>query len=409
MSSASDGTGQYQPLPSSPASPAIALKAPGDDDGSVSPCRRGPLPLSPSAPSSRHNAVAASSGSSESTSGDSDDDDSSSESGDEGDDDSSDSSSDEEDSGNVPVADLRPKRPTPMDLAWRQVALDEAAGRLPPFVAETKADKIIERVGEQNKRDGEELRRIRELSATDDDAYLDAVGAYLDRRGKKRAKTAEDDSTVDDEREDHEIAAAASSKDSNLGGSGNGGGKCDSSPVIELLLSSSSSSSSSSNSGSDSDDAEDGGNNNIGSKRNAATGGMLSVEALLSSSSEDEGEDDDTLPPLGPLLRLEWRDETQLLSLAEKYYCFIVQYQATYHHATQSVVNGDRFREGDLVIISRSAHPRTGGDETITSFSSWKLPGATSSITDMSSIKPIISESSAPRRRGGQRNPSRYR
>eukprot|EP00562_Extubocellulus_spinifer_P033227 CAMPEP_0178699912 /NCGR_PEP_ID=MMETSP0699-20121125/11346_1 /TAXON_ID=265572 /ORGANISM="Extubocellulus spinifer, Strain CCMP396" /LENGTH=248 /DNA_ID=CAMNT_0020346117 /DNA_START=279 /DNA_END=1027 /DNA_ORIENTATION=- len=127
MSSASDGTGQYQPLPSSPASPAIARKAPGDDGGSVSPCRPRPLPLSPSAPSSRHNDVATSSGSSsESTSGDDDDHTSSSESGDVDDDDSSDSSSGDEDSGNVPVAELRPKRPTHMDLAWRQVALGEA-------------------------------------------------------------------------------------------------------------------------------------------------------------------------------------------------------------------------------------------------------------------------------------------
>ena len=34
-------------------------------------------------------------------------------------------------SGHAGSVEQRPKRPTPMDLAWRQVAIDEAAGRLP--------------------------------------------------------------------------------------------------------------------------------------------------------------------------------------------------------------------------------------------------------------------------------------
>ena len=71
----------------------------------------------------------------------------------------------------------RSKRPTPMDLAWRQVALDEKEGRLPDYVAETEAEKRMERLSEKSRREGEELRRIRQLSRDgNDDAYLEALG-----------------------------------------------------------------------------------------------------------------------------------------------------------------------------------------------------------------------------------------
>ena len=83
----------------------------------------------------------------------------------------------------------RSKRPTPMDLAWRQVALDEKEGRLPDYVAETEAEKRMERLSEKSRREGEELRRIRQLNRDgDDDAYLEALGEYLSSHRKERRK-----------------------------------------------------------------------------------------------------------------------------------------------------------------------------------------------------------------------------
>eukprot|EP00562_Extubocellulus_spinifer_P032630 CAMPEP_0178731442 /NCGR_PEP_ID=MMETSP0699-20121125/30042_1 /TAXON_ID=265572 /ORGANISM="Extubocellulus spinifer, Strain CCMP396" /LENGTH=469 /DNA_ID=CAMNT_0020383509 /DNA_START=52 /DNA_END=1461 /DNA_ORIENTATION=+ len=79
----------------------------------------------------------------------------------------------------------RQKRPTPMDLAWRQVALDEAAGRLPPFVAETAVEKKLERIAEKNRRDKAELARIRKLYAEDVDAGLEAIGRYAARASER--------------------------------------------------------------------------------------------------------------------------------------------------------------------------------------------------------------------------------
>ena len=83
----------------------------------------------------------------------------------------------------------RSKRPTPMDLAWRQVSLDEKEGRLPDYVAETEAEKRMERLSEKSRREGEELRRIRQLNRDgNDDAYLEALGEYLSRHRKERRK-----------------------------------------------------------------------------------------------------------------------------------------------------------------------------------------------------------------------------
>ena len=76
-----------------------------------------------------------------------------------------------------------------MDLAWRQVALDEKEGRLPDYVAETEAEKRMERLSEKSRREGEELRRIRRLNRDgNDDAYLEALGEYLSSHRKERRK-----------------------------------------------------------------------------------------------------------------------------------------------------------------------------------------------------------------------------
>ena len=86
----------------------------------------------------------------------------------------------------------RSKRPTPMDLAWRQVALDEKEGRLPDYVAETEAEKRMERLSEKSRREGGELRRIRQLNRDgNDDAYLEALGSHRKERRKQKKKTKE--------------------------------------------------------------------------------------------------------------------------------------------------------------------------------------------------------------------------
>ena len=83
----------------------------------------------------------------------------------------------------------RSKRLTPMDLAWRQVMLDEKEGRLPDYVAETPAELKLEAIGEKSRRDGEELRRIRQLNQDgNDDAYIEALGEYLSSHRKERRK-----------------------------------------------------------------------------------------------------------------------------------------------------------------------------------------------------------------------------
>ena len=202
----------------------------------------------------------------------------------------------------------RAKRPTPMDLAWRQVALDEAAGRLPPFVAETKADKIIERVGEQNKRDGEELRRIRQLSATDDDAYLDALGEYLDRRrsGSMRKKGSDDGKGSKRRKKDGADSPAI-------------GKRADDNASVA-----SSSSSSSSDSDSDGDAVIQENGDTVGSAgaKKKSPIELLSSSSSSSSSSEDEDDDD---APLGSVLALKWKGQAELLSLAKENQCFVVQ------------------------------------------------------------------------------------
>ena len=75
----------------------------------------------------------------------------------------------------------RPKKPTPLDLAWRQVAIDEKEGRIPEYVAETEAEKKLERIAERNRKSRAELAKIRTLLAGDSkdiDAGLEAVGRY---------------------------------------------------------------------------------------------------------------------------------------------------------------------------------------------------------------------------------------
>ena len=78
----------------------------------------------------------------------------------------------------------RPKKPTPMDLAWRQVAIDEREGRIPEFKAETETEMKLERIAERNRKSRAELVKIRTLLAGDSqdvDAGLEAVGRYASR------------------------------------------------------------------------------------------------------------------------------------------------------------------------------------------------------------------------------------
>jgi hypothetical protein len=116
-----------------------------------------------------------------------------------------------------------PKRPTPLDLAWRQVALDEKEGRLPEFVAETETEKRMEALAERARESRQELRRIRQLNRDgNDDAYLAAIGEYLRRHTSSTAASTapsggpsdDDDSSSDDE---------SSSGDDKYPGHGGGG------------------------------------------------------------------------------------------------------------------------------------------------------------------------------------------
>ena len=65
-------------------------------------------------------------------------------------------------------ASQKPKRPTPMDLAWRQVALDEKEGRIPEFVAETEAERKVEAISAKNKERLLLLRKIKDASKRGD-------------------------------------------------------------------------------------------------------------------------------------------------------------------------------------------------------------------------------------------------
>ena len=78
----------------------------------------------------------------------------------------------------------RPKKPTPIDMAWRQVAIDEREGRIPEFKAETETEMKLERIAERNRKSRAELVKIRALLAGDSqdvDAGLEAVGRYASR------------------------------------------------------------------------------------------------------------------------------------------------------------------------------------------------------------------------------------
>ena len=78
----------------------------------------------------------------------------------------------------------RPKKPTPIDMAWRQVAIDEREGRIPEFKAETETEIKLERIAERNRKSRAELVKIRTLLAGDSqdvDAGLEAVGRYASR------------------------------------------------------------------------------------------------------------------------------------------------------------------------------------------------------------------------------------
>ena len=64
-----------------------------------------------------------------------------------------------------------------MDLAWCQVALDEATGCLPPFLAETAVEKKWNKSPRKTARIGKNWH-ILESYAEDIDAGLEAIGKY---------------------------------------------------------------------------------------------------------------------------------------------------------------------------------------------------------------------------------------
>ena len=109
------------------------------------------------------------------------------------------------------------KRPTPMDLAWRQVALDEKEGRIPEYVAETEVEKRMERMSKEAKRDVAELRRIRQLNRDgNDDAYFDALEKYLSRKKNGDADDTDDDDDDDDDNDGDNSLSSFDSDDSNV-------------------------------------------------------------------------------------------------------------------------------------------------------------------------------------------------
>eukprot|EP00563_Minutocellus_polymorphus_P015134 CAMPEP_0181056380 /NCGR_PEP_ID=MMETSP1070-20121207/19696_1 /TAXON_ID=265543 /ORGANISM="Minutocellus polymorphus, Strain NH13" /LENGTH=465 /DNA_ID=CAMNT_0023135743 /DNA_START=67 /DNA_END=1463 /DNA_ORIENTATION=- len=94
----------------------------------------------------------------------------------------------------------RPKKPTPIDLAWRQVAIDEKEGRIPEFKAETEAEKKLERIAERNRKCRAELAKIRTLLAGDSkdiDAGLEAVGRYATNGSSSSDSASSDDENID--------------------------------------------------------------------------------------------------------------------------------------------------------------------------------------------------------------------
>ena len=95
----------------------------------------------------------------------------------------------------------RQKKPTPLDLAWRQVAIDEKEGRIPEYVAETETEKKLERIAESNRKSRAELAKIRALLAgnsKDIDAGLEAVGRYA-TSGSSSGSESATSSDADDE------------------------------------------------------------------------------------------------------------------------------------------------------------------------------------------------------------------
>lgn len=102
----------------------------------------------------------------------------------------------------------RPKKPTPIDVAWRQVAIDEREGRIPEFKAETETEMKLERIAERNRKSRAELAKIRTLLAGDSqdvDAGLEAVGRYASRSASsstRRCTCSSDSGSSDDKNTD---------------------------------------------------------------------------------------------------------------------------------------------------------------------------------------------------------------
>jgi len=334
-----------------------------------------------------------------------------------------------------------------MDLAWRQVALDEREGRLPEVVAETETEKRMEALAERARRSRQELRRIRQLNRGGNDAaYLDALGEYLrsytrEGKGKQKKKDAKKKNAVraasnaKKRRKVDRSSASASDSARKLGLGGDessdaSGSSSESSTSIASISS-----------------LKKKEKRGAAAEKTTAVGSNKENEAmeLLSSASSSGEENEGSAASLGSMLQLKWRGTAELESLAKKHRRSVLQvrmvdilqvehsgglfrfirglnllayasylhvflslqtvffavpskqFKATYHNSDKSIRDtataspansrGDKIRPRDLIIKLRSAHPLNGSSETVCSFTNWALPGTSGSL------KPVISES----------------
>jgi hypothetical protein len=201
-----------------------------------------------------------------------------------------------------------------MDLAWRQVALDEKEGRLPDYVAETEAEKRMERLSEKSRREGEELRRIRQLSRDgNDDAYLEALGEYLSSHRKERRKQKEktkdtkgtDTLAKSQKRRKVDRSSSSASRTSRLDD--------ESSDVFTTGSEDSSASESENNT------------NSLLRKEEKNIGATKKMVRVGSDDQTNKEEDDGSAVHLGSTLAAKWRGTAELESLAKEHRRFVIQ------------------------------------------------------------------------------------
>ena len=215
-----------------------------------------------------------------------------------------------------------------MDLAWRQVALDEKEGRLPDYVAETEAEKRMERLSEKSRREGEELRRIRQLNRDgNDDAYLEALGEYLSshrkerRKQKKKTKEKKGTDTLAKSQKRRKVDRSSSSASRRS--------RLDDERSDDFTTGSESSNASESENNTNSLLREE-------EKNVAATKKMVRVGSdqtnketmpmdLLLTLATDEEEDEGSAVHLGSTLATKWRGTAELESLAKQHRRFVIQ------------------------------------------------------------------------------------